>query len=157
MPDTLSQRTKNSFECREREEQKPCLIPLSPSQTSHPYPILKTKKYLMSSIADKNNTRMMPSLKHLLLQKDTRDPLASGLVNKMPQGSVGCREIVDLLDHVLVGLGAPFSVPEGHVVGLGGGELHLHTPADFLAGHCECAPLCIGRCREKGMQRYDVE
>src|SRR5690349_1003013 len=93
---------------------------------------------------------MMPSLKHLLLQENTRDPLSGSLFNELAQGSVRCREVIDFLDHVLVGFRTPFGVPEGHVIGLGRGELHLDAPADSLAWDCKCAPLFgVEREREK--------
>lgn len=95
----------------------------------------------MGSITNEDNPGMVPRLKHLLLQENTRDPLSGSLVDELAQGSVRGREVMDFLDHVLVGFRTPFGVPEGHVVGLGGGELHLDAPADSLAGNGECAPL----------------
>lgn len=112
----------------------------------------KTKE-IQPTIAEKNNSTVVPGVKDLLLQHDLRDPSLGRSVNEVPNrhnsSAVLNRhlEVSDLFAHGLRSLRTPLHIAEGVVLPRGVFVQKLDdTPADGVLGSDIIGPL--QRCRQ---------
>lgn len=87
---------------------------------------------------------MVPCPKDLFLDVDFGDEFRIRGVDQMAKNTaVLDREVIDLIDHGLIGVWSPLGVCQQVIFAWVGIELQQAAPRDLVAVNCACCPLQV--------------